>query len=63
MVDHRAAAAEHEGQAQDGKSAEDVLGGIGDGQILLADRAYDSDALRHSLEYVQPSPIQDGIPV
>ena len=38
-----------EGQAHDGKSAEDMLGGIGNGQILLADRAYDSDALRHSL--------------
>lgn len=35
-----------EGQAHDGKSATDMLGGIGPGQILLADRAYDSDALR-----------------
>ena len=26
-----------------------MLGGIGDGQILLADRAYDSDGLRDSL--------------
>ena len=38
-----------EGQAHDGKSAEDMLGGITKGQILLADRAYDSDALRHNL--------------
>ena len=38
-----------EGQAHDGRSAEDLLGGMGDGQILLADRAYDSDALRDSL--------------
>ena len=38
-----------EGQAHDGRSAEDMLGGIGEGQILLADRAYDSDALRRSL--------------
>jgi transposase len=38
-----------EGQAHDGRSAEDLLGGIGDGQILLADRAYDSDGLRDSL--------------
>jgi transposase len=38
-----------EGQAHDGKSAEDMLGGIRKGQILLADRAYDSDALRHDL--------------
>jgi transposase len=38
-----------EGQAHDGKSAEDMLDGIGNGQILLADRAYDSDALRQNL--------------
>ncbi|WP_373290540.1 IS5 family transposase, partial [Glycocaulis albus] len=38
------------GQAHDGRSATDMLGGIGEGQILLADRAYDSDALRDSLK-------------
>ena len=38
-----------EGQAHDGRSAADMLGEIGDGQVLLADRAYDSDALRQSL--------------
>ena len=38
-----------EGQANDGKSAADMLGGLGDGQILLADRAYDSDALREAM--------------
>ena len=38
-----------EGQAHDGRSAVDMLETIGDDQILLADRAYDSDALRHSL--------------
>ena len=38
-----------EGQAHDGRSASDMLDGIGAGQILLADRAYDSDALRSSL--------------
>jgi len=38
-----------EGQAHDGRSAADMLDGIGDGQILLADRAYDSDALRQNL--------------
>jgi transposase len=38
-----------EGQAHDGRSADDMLGAIGIGQILLADRAYDSDALRRSL--------------
>jgi transposase len=37
------------GQAHDGKSAADMLSGIGSGQILLADRAYDSDALRNEL--------------
>jgi len=35
-----------EGQAYDGKSAAALLTGLGVGQILLADRAYDSDALR-----------------
>jgi len=38
-----------EGQAHDGKSAEDMLTGLSDGQILLADRAYDSDAARNKL--------------
>jgi len=38
-----------EGQAHDGRSAADMLSGIGAGQILLADRAYDSDALRSEL--------------
>jgi transposase len=37
------------GQAHDGRSAPDMLGGLGEGQILLADRGYDSDALRKSL--------------
>jgi len=37
------------GQAHDGKSAADMLGALGAGQILLADRAYDSDALRASM--------------
>ena len=38
-----------EGQAHDGHSAADMLDAIGNGQVLLADRAYDSDALRNSL--------------
>jgi transposase len=38
-----------EGQAHDGRSAADMLDSVGPGQILLADRAYDSDALRQSL--------------
>jgi len=38
-----------EGQAHDGRSAADMFGSIGLGNILLADRAYDSDALRETL--------------
>ena len=38
-----------EGQAHDGRSAADMLGGLRPGQILLGDRAYDSDALRQDL--------------
>jgi transposase len=38
-----------EGQAHDGRSAADMLDSVGPGQILLADRAYDSNALRQSL--------------
>lgn len=34
------------GQAHDGRSATDMLGELGEGQVLLGDRAYDSDALR-----------------
>jgi transposase len=37
------------GQAHDGRSADDMLDGLGQGQILLADRGYDSDALRARL--------------
>ncbi len=37
------------GQAHDGRSAADMLGGVGAGQVLLADRAYDSDALHEAL--------------
>jgi transposase len=57
-----------EGQAHDGKSAEDMLGELSAGQILLADRAYDSDALRKSLAErgawanVKPMPNRKNIP-
>jgi transposase len=34
------------GQAHDGRSADDMLASLGEGQILLADRGSDSDALR-----------------
>ena len=39
-----------EGQAHDGRSAADMFNTVGQGHILLADRAYDSDALRRSLK-------------
>jgi transposase len=35
-----------EGQAHDGRSAADMLDTLNEGQILLGDRAYDSDGLR-----------------
>jgi transposase len=38
-----------EGQAHDGRSAEDMFSTVQAGNILLADRAYDSDALRERL--------------
>ena len=38
-----------EGQAHDGRSAQDMFGTLGRGDILLADRAYVSDALRQDL--------------
>jgi transposase len=38
-----------EGQAHDGRSATDMLDGLLAGQILLADRAYDSNALRDTM--------------
>lgn len=37
------------GQAHDGRSAADILDTVGRGQVLLADRAYDSDETRKSL--------------
>ena len=37
-----------EGQAHDGRSADNMLDGLHPGQILLADRAYDSNALRNA---------------
>lgn len=39
-----------EGQAHDGRSAAGMLGTLAPGQILLADRAYDSNALRGAVE-------------
>jgi transposase len=37
------------GQANDGRSAADMFDSMGAGDVLLADRAYDSDALRDAL--------------
>ncbi len=57
-----------EGQAHDGKSAADMLEALTEGQILLADRAYDSDALRQSLAErgawanIKPMPNRKNIP-
>lgn len=57
-----------EGQAHDGRSAVDMLDTIGAGQILLADRAYDSDRLRQSLAErgawanVKPMPHRVNVP-
>ncbi len=38
-----------EGQAHDGRSAEDMFDSLRRGNVLLADRAYDSNALRERL--------------
>lgn len=57
-----------EGQAHGGRSAADMLARLGPGQILLADWAYDSDALRRSLAEqgawanVKPMPNRVNIP-
>jgi transposase len=57
-----------EGQAHDGRSADDMIEGIGSGQILLADRGYDSDRLRLSLAErggwanVKPMPNRKRLP-
>ena len=57
-----------EGQAHDGRSAADMVDGVGAGQILLADRAYDSDGLRQSLKErgawanVKPMPNRKNVP-
>jgi transposase len=37
------------GQANDGRSAADMFDSLGEGDVLLADRAYDSDALRAAM--------------
>ncbi len=57
-----------EGQAHDGRSADDMLDSVGAGQTLLADRAYDSDVLRKTMAArgakanVKPMPNRVNIP-
>jgi transposase len=57
-----------EGQAHDGRSACDMLEALVEGQTLLADRAYDSDALRQSLDdqgawaNIKPMPNRKNVP-
>lgn len=58
-----------EGQAHDGRSAADMLDSVGPGQTLLADRGYDSDALRQTLAdrgacaNVKPMPGRVNVPI
>ena len=57
-----------EGQAHDGRSATDLLDTVRDGQILLADRGYDSDALRATMAArgawanIKPMPNRVNVP-
>ena len=57
-----------EGQAHDGRSAEGMLDDLGPGQILLADRGYDSDAARNKLAArgafanIRPMPNRKNVP-
>jgi transposase len=57
-----------EGQAHDGRSAADMMATLAAGDILLADRAYDSDALRKALAdqgawaNVKPMPNRKNVP-
>lgn len=58
-----------EGQAHDGRSAVDLVDHLSAGQTLIADRAYDSDALRATLAErgawanVKPMPGRVHVPV
>jgi transposase len=57
-----------EGQAHDGRAAWDMLGSLAAKNILLADRAYDCDALRRNLAErgawanVKPMPNRRNVP-
>ena len=56
------------GQAHDGRSAVDMLDTVGEGQILIADGAYDSHALRAAISergasaYIKPRPNRVNVP-
>ena len=57
-----------EGQAHDGRSAADLLDTVQAGQILLADRGYDSDVLRSKMAErgawanIKPMPNRVNVP-
>jgi transposase len=57
-----------EGQAHDGRAAQDMLETLGPGDILLADRAYDSDATRQTVAErgawanIKPMPNRKNVP-
>ena len=57
-----------EGQAHDGRSAMDMLSNLTQGDILLGDRAYDSDGLRQSAAQqgawanIKPMPNRVNVP-
>jgi transposase len=57
-----------EGQAHDGRSAADLLDTVQTGQILLADRGHDSDALRKKMAErgawanIKPMPNRVNVP-
>ena len=57
-----------EGQAHDGRGAADLLDTVQAGQILLADRGYDSDALRSKMAErgawanIKPMPNRVNVP-
>jgi len=49
-----------EGQAHDGRSAQDMLGTLGRGDVLLGDRAYDSDACAKTSPRAAHAPMSDS---
>jgi transposase len=57
-----------EGQAHDGRAAQDMLDTLRPGDILLADRAYDSDATRQTVAErgawanIKPMPNRKNVP-